>query len=115
MPIIAATPDAGEATGPETWVQDLRVRYQPPVVPRGPQCRRRCRYSRHRRGRRETPTPPIPSTVPPVMTPVMSPVPPMVPPPPGVMPSSSPAGIDNPQVDKVPPTTGSFNRGDHEQ
>ena len=31
VPIIAAIPDAGEATGPETWGPDLSVRHLPPV------------------------------------------------------------------------------------
>ena len=37
--IIAATPDAGEATGPEQWGPDVSIRYLPPVllpVPRVP-------------------------------------------------------------------------------
>ena len=107
--IIAATPDAGKATGPETLGPDLSIRYLrlvvppvplvppvssvppvPPVLPVPPVPP----------GLPGTPAPPRRLTVPPVMTPVMSPAPPMVPPPPGVMlPSSSP-GTDNPQVDE---------------
>ena len=100
---IAATSDAGEATGPETWGPDLSVIYLPPVVPRVPPAPPVSPVPPGPPGPPGTPAPPMRSTVPPVMTPVMSPVPPMVPPPPGVMPPSSPAGIDNPQVDEGRP------------
>ena len=81
MPIIAAAPNARAATGPETWDAEMRVRYLPPVPP----------------------TLPALAAVSSVMTPVVSPAPPMVLSPPGVMSSSSPAGIENPQVDVGPP------------
>ena len=100
MPVIAVTPDWGEATGPEPWGPGLNVRYLPPPVspappvspgPPGPP------------GPPGTPGTPMLSPVPPVMTQLMSPVPPMVPPPLGVILPSSPAGIDDPQVDTPPP------------
>ena len=33
MPLITAAPDAGTATGPETWIAEFPVRYLPPKPP----------------------------------------------------------------------------------
>ena len=97
MPIIAAAPNAGAATGPETWDAHLRVSYLQPVLPMPPvpSVPPVVPVLSVPSAQPVTPVQPVPpvtpvlATVPPEMTPVMSP--------------SSPPGTDNPQVDEPPP------------